>query len=195
MGMPEIIASTTTRSQAITDVIESVACEQAALSHILNAEGEKLQAVLATQTDTANLLLTNASIKKTVSTITFLELVLTKKLELFEDCLCPPPIPCIPVQDVTIEVIPPDLGRTVTKINNQNFTISKQSATELAGSVLITVVPDYPIALTAAPVGVSLSGNILTIDYSVVTEGEITLTAGTGECEIEISIEFFDING
>lgn len=43
MGMPVITHSTTDRRQAITDMIESVALQQTALAHILNAEGEKLQ--------------------------------------------------------------------------------------------------------------------------------------------------------
>ena len=38
MGMPIITASTTTREQAITDLIQSVALEETALSHILNAD-------------------------------------------------------------------------------------------------------------------------------------------------------------
>lgn len=46
MGMPIIQSSNATREQAITDIIESVALEQAALSHILNAEGKKIQKIL-----------------------------------------------------------------------------------------------------------------------------------------------------
>ena len=42
MGMPVITPSITTRAQAVTDIIESVALEETALSHILNAEGEKI---------------------------------------------------------------------------------------------------------------------------------------------------------
>ena len=41
MGMPVITASTTTRTQAITDIIQSVSLKETALSLILNAEGEK----------------------------------------------------------------------------------------------------------------------------------------------------------
>ena len=33
--------------QAVTDLIESIALEETALSHILNAEGEKMQKVIA----------------------------------------------------------------------------------------------------------------------------------------------------
>lgn len=47
MGMPMIQSSNTSRHQAITDIIASVALEQTALSHILNAEGEKIQKALA----------------------------------------------------------------------------------------------------------------------------------------------------
>lgn len=46
MGMPIIQSSNATRQQAITDIIESVALEQAALAHILNAEGKKIQKLL-----------------------------------------------------------------------------------------------------------------------------------------------------
>ena len=57
MGMPVIKPSTTTRDQAITDIIESVALEETALSHILNAEGEKIQKMVAMQEVTPDVLL------------------------------------------------------------------------------------------------------------------------------------------
>ncbi|WP_352400811.1 thioester domain-containing protein [Anaerotignum sp.] len=46
MGMPIIENSGISRVQSITDLVESVSLEQAALAHILNAEGEKLQKTL-----------------------------------------------------------------------------------------------------------------------------------------------------
>lgn len=46
MGMPVINASDTSRNQAITDVLESIALAEAALAHILNAEGENLQYIV-----------------------------------------------------------------------------------------------------------------------------------------------------
>ena len=46
MSMPVIKSGEGSRCQAVTDIIESVALEQTALSHILNAEGEKIQAIL-----------------------------------------------------------------------------------------------------------------------------------------------------
>ena len=89
MSMPIITPSTTTRSQAITDIIESVALEQTGLSHILNAEGEKIQAIIALKdVSAAELLAVNKSVKSMVNTISQLEMILQSKLGLFEDCLC-----------------------------------------------------------------------------------------------------------
>ncbi|WP_313523930.1 thioester domain-containing protein [Anaerotignum sp.] len=46
MGMPIITGSGTTREQAITDLIESVALEQASISYILDAEATKFRKAL-----------------------------------------------------------------------------------------------------------------------------------------------------
>lgn len=89
MGMPIISSSQTNRCQAVTDIIESVALEQAALSHILNAEGEKLQKVVAlTAITTAELLETNRSVERMVNAVSRLEMILQSKLEMFGDCIC-----------------------------------------------------------------------------------------------------------
>lgn len=58
------------RIQAVSDLFESIALQQAALSHILNAEGEKLQKVLSLD-DIApqTILLTNKSVESMVNTI------------------------------------------------------------------------------------------------------------------------------
>lgn len=88
MGMPIITPSNITRCQAITDIIQSVALEQTALSHILNAEGEKIQKVVALSTTAADMLAVNKSVKSMVDAISRLEIILHGKLELFEDCLC-----------------------------------------------------------------------------------------------------------
>ncbi len=47
MGMPQLCNSGISRNAAINDVIQSIALEEAALAHILNAQGEALQWVLA----------------------------------------------------------------------------------------------------------------------------------------------------
>lgn len=90
-------SSTTTanpslRRQAITDLFESVALQQTALSHILNAEGEKLQRIFAFDNITPETVLAaNHSVESTVNAIAGLESVLEMKLRLFTDCACNPP--------------------------------------------------------------------------------------------------------
>lgn len=88
MGMPIIEGSDVERCQAITDIIESVALEQTALSHILNAEGEKLQAIIATKDIKPDELLeANKSVQGMVEAITRLEMLLQSKLNLFGEAL------------------------------------------------------------------------------------------------------------
>ena len=88
MSMPVITPGTGTRCQAITDIIASVALEQTALSHILNAEGEKIQKIVAGAATADELLAVNKSVNSMVDSITRLEMLLQSKLQLFADCLC-----------------------------------------------------------------------------------------------------------
>ncbi len=82
MSMPVIRPSRTTRKQAITDLIASIALEEAALAHILNAEGEKLQAVIGMKHATKeDLLKVNKSVECMVKAITSLEMILKSKLD------------------------------------------------------------------------------------------------------------------
>ena len=90
-------SSTTTanpslRRQAITDLFESVALQQTALSHILNAEGGNLQRIFAFDNITPETVLAaNHSVESTVNAIAGLESVREMKLRLFTDCACNPP--------------------------------------------------------------------------------------------------------
>ena len=89
MGMPVITSSATTSAQAVTDIVESVALEQTALSHILNAEGEKIQKAVATAgVTTEDLIAVNKSVESMVNTVARLEMILQAKLSVFDDCLC-----------------------------------------------------------------------------------------------------------
>lgn len=87
MGMPVITAGTGTRAQAITDLVTSVALEEAALAHILNAEGEKIQKIVADATTAEEMIAVNTSVESMVKSITQLEMVLHGKLELIEASL------------------------------------------------------------------------------------------------------------
>jgi hypothetical protein len=88
-NLPNITPSITlTRDDAINLLLSSIALEELGLSHIINAEGEKLQFVLgtlpgvtgppATITDILNV---NASVQNTLKTITQKELLLSSKLD------------------------------------------------------------------------------------------------------------------
>lgn len=84
MSMPTITTSPNpiSMSQAITDLIESIALEETALSHILNAEGEKLQKVLAMEDVSLNQILdVNETVMNMVTTVNELEHTLRDKLE------------------------------------------------------------------------------------------------------------------
>lgn len=88
MSMPVIVPGTGTRCQAITDIITSVALEQTALSHIINAEGEKIQKIVASSHTAEEMLAVNKSVEAMLGAVTRLEMVLHGKLDLFKDCLC-----------------------------------------------------------------------------------------------------------
>lgn len=87
MSMPIIKNSGIKRCDSITDIIESVALEQTALFHIINAEGEKLQKVIE-KGNTNEMLIFNESVGTTINLISRLENILQGKLELFNKCLC-----------------------------------------------------------------------------------------------------------
>ncbi len=89
MGMPEIKSSTVTRSQAVTDVIQSIALGEAALAHILNAQGEHLQYFIedkcATKEQLVDIL---CCVTKTIDSAANLEHELHEKLKTICDGSC-----------------------------------------------------------------------------------------------------------
>ena len=89
MGMPVITPGTITRGEAVGDIVESIATEESAIAHILNAESEKLQNIINRPDATAaDLLAVNSSVKKTVDTVIGLEIALKAKLEMFSSTIC-----------------------------------------------------------------------------------------------------------
>ena len=88
-----------TREEALTMIIASIAMEEAALSHILNAEGEKLQYILGTLPGTKpcagprDVLAVNKSVTALVETVTQNQMLLKNKLDRVLE-FCPPP-PCL----------------------------------------------------------------------------------------------------
>ncbi|MEG2457599.1 MAG: hypothetical protein RSB41_01755 [Bacilli bacterium] len=67
------------------DIIESIALIETALSHILNAEGEKIQKIIEISDDPCELIKVNDSVNQVIKNITFLEHVLYNKLELAKE--------------------------------------------------------------------------------------------------------------
>ena len=89
MSMPYIKSSNTRRSQAVTDVIESIALEECAISHILNAEGEELQRVLTfPNLCVEDVVCVNNSIIDVIKNVACLEAELKGTLGMFAECLC-----------------------------------------------------------------------------------------------------------
>lgn len=95
MSMPVISPSTTTPCQAITDLLESIALQEAGLAHIINAEGEKIQRALEIDdVSIADLIAVNQSVSDTLTKIIKLEMVLEFKLEEVNNLDCPDCAPC-----------------------------------------------------------------------------------------------------
>ena len=68
------------REEVCADMVESVARVECALSHILNAEGEKLQKIIACSDDLETILCASEKVNDTLQNITQLEQVLYNKL-------------------------------------------------------------------------------------------------------------------
>ncbi|MEG1900646.1 MAG: hypothetical protein RR161_03755 [Bacilli bacterium] len=64
------------------DIMESIALVETAISHILNAEGEKIQKIISLTDDPDVILKVNESVNTVIKNVTFLEQVLYGKLEL-----------------------------------------------------------------------------------------------------------------
>lgn len=89
MGMPVITPGTITREESVADIISSVAAQESAIAHILNAESEKLQAIINMPDTTAqDLLAANRSVKMAVDAAIQLETALKNKLSMFSDMIC-----------------------------------------------------------------------------------------------------------
>ncbi|MEG2380790.1 MAG: hypothetical protein RSB38_03725 [Oscillospiraceae bacterium] len=89
MGMPIIKPGTITREDAVGDIIESVAMEEAAFAHILNAESEKLMAAINNNgVSPEQLLAINKSVNTAINAISRLEMQLQAKLDMFNNTIC-----------------------------------------------------------------------------------------------------------
>ncbi len=74
------------RQQAINDIVQSVALQQTALAHIINASAEEISALIEHEENINYILKINNSITEILNSIEKLEIVLNLKLSIFEDC-------------------------------------------------------------------------------------------------------------
>ena len=83
MSMPKIECCHVDTCCAAASLLQSIALQEAGISHILNAEGEKLQkAISISACSHEDLLRVNKSVIETIDKITDLELILKEKLDL-----------------------------------------------------------------------------------------------------------------
>ncbi len=81
------------RCQAITDVIESIALEETGLAHIINAEGEKIQAALEIATTIDELVTINESVRRTLIDVSKVQMLLQYKLDIAGALECEETVP------------------------------------------------------------------------------------------------------
>lgn len=91
MSMPKIECNHIDKCCAAASLVQSIALEETAISHILNAEGEKIQKVLGLHDcDMKDIQEVNRSVADMVDKVTSLEVVLKSKLDLvipiLEEC-------------------------------------------------------------------------------------------------------------
>lgn len=87
MSMPKIECSHIDKCCAASSLLQSIALEETAISHILNAEGEKLQKAISLSCNTKDLVEINDSVGSMVDKITSLEVILKDKLDLIKPFL------------------------------------------------------------------------------------------------------------
>lgn len=93
--MPKIECTNIDKCCAAASLVQSIALEEAAISHIMNGEGEKIQKALSLSCNTKELIEVNKSVADMVDKITALEVILKSKLDLIipvlDDCHKKPP--------------------------------------------------------------------------------------------------------
>lgn len=89
MGMPVIKPRKISKQAAVADIISSIAMEESSISHILNAESEKLQAIISMPHATIEqIMAANKSVQSTIDSIIQLESTLKNKMALFSCVIC-----------------------------------------------------------------------------------------------------------
>ena len=90
MSMPVISKSCNpvTMNQAVTDLLESIALEETALSHIMNAAGEEMQAAIACEGSVSRLFDVNDNIIGLLTAVGEVQCALKDKLAHITSNMC-----------------------------------------------------------------------------------------------------------
>ena len=95
MSMPKIECAHIDKCCAASSLLQSIALEETAISHILNAEGEKLQKAISLSCDLKDLIEINKAVGDMVDKLTTLETIMKTKLDfrkpILDDCDKKPP--------------------------------------------------------------------------------------------------------
>jgi hypothetical protein len=171
MGMPKITLEDIDFTQAINNIIASIALEESAISHMLNAEGEKVQkAVSITGITVEELLNINNSVAAVVNGLSRIEQDLAQKLKAALDYASSSggsgggsATFSLNKTDANRLVI--DGGTFVLK-NGLDETIA--IATSLQGKVVFPNIPygQYTLAEIAPPINHKISTSIFAVDVS-----------------------------
>ena len=78
-----------TRDEAINAILTSIALEETALAHIINAEGEKIQYILCQCADPKTVLEVNESVSAVLDRVVDSQMILKNKMRLAEKFLEP----------------------------------------------------------------------------------------------------------
>ncbi|SYX82998.1 collagen-like protein [Paenibacillus alvei] len=177
-----------TRDQALNLLLSSIALEEIGLSHIINAEGEKIQFALGTlpgvtspPASISDLLLINESVRGTINDLTKKEFLLQTKLEsvLAAPSLAGPIGPTGPTGSTgatgTTGVAGPT-GATGVLATTAGVFFNTGSATVAAGGT-------YPLTV-ANPnntAGFILAGNTVTVTVAGLYIADFSITSGGGD--------------
>lgn len=180
MGMPIIKGSNTTKTQALTDILVSISLEEAAIAHILNAEGEKIQKVVADEeSTTCELLCINKSVDTLAETLTNLTMLLKSKAKLVLNdkcyaCFCEDPCAGF---ELVLEATDGIIMLVPNTDDEYNLVIAPGTT---SSTITATIIPETPVTITnVVGVGVTAAatGNEIEIEQLGPTfEGTVTAT-------------------
>jgi len=169
MGMPIITPGTGTRNQAITDLIQSVALQETALSHMLNAEGKKMQAIIAMPDATLeDMMDMNESVNKLINAATRLEMMFLAKLEMFAGSYVPDPT------DAATELAKINVTSVTIDVPLNDPTAEQAAVAQAVLAAQAQVAPGYTVTFT--PTGYNTDGT-LTGTFTVTNDTDPTDSA------------------